>query len=295
MRAVSYTLIASILIAAPPTPAVAADAVSASDQLRLAKEWNDAAEQYMNQGAYEEARQLYLRSVPVLEKTIGPEHPVMATTLGNLCIASSHSVYLDARPVCARALSVRERVFGPNHAEVARSLSDLGLLYAKEGNLARAESLLARALRIDSSLAPSPDLPALFNNLGFLYFKEKKYVLAEKVFESAIASTEKASGPDDPDLITMLGNLATVNLAHHRYPAAEEHFRRALGIAERSFGQDQITSVRALIGLARAEAALGKSSEAETFRQRARSVVDRDREAYLEWGAATESIPQSGI
>ena len=87
----------------------------------------------------------------------------------------------------------------------------------------------------------------------------------------------------------MLGNLATVNLAHHQFRAAEVHFRRALAIAERSFGPDQITSVRTLIGLARAEAALGRSSEAETFRQRARGVVARDRQAYLEWGAATES------
>jgi tetratricopeptide (TPR) repeat protein len=289
MRAVSYALVASILIAAPPIPAAAADAVVASDQLRLANEWNDAAERYMNSGAYEEARQLYLRSLPVLEKAIGPEHPVTAATIGNLCIASSHSVYLDAKPVCVRALSVREKVFGPNHPEVARGLSDLGLLYAKEGNLPRAESLLQRALRIDSSLPESSDLPGLFNNLGFLYFKEKKYNLAENVFESAIASTEKASGPDNPDLITMLGNLATVNLSHHRYRAAEEHFRRALGIAERSFGPDQVTSVRALIGLARAEAALGKRSEAETFRQRARNVVARDRQAYQEWGSAVES------
>ena len=131
-------------------------------------------------------------------------------------------------------------------------------------------------------------MAGLSNNLGFLYFKEKKYALAENAFERAIASTEKNRGPEDPDLITMLGNLATVNLEHHQFRAAEEHFQRALSLAERSFGRDQITSVRALIGLARAEAALGRSSEAETFRQRARGVVARDRQAYLEWGGAAE-------
>jgi len=224
-----------------------------------------------------------------MEQTIGTEHPVTAATLGNLCIASSHSAWLDAKPLCARALSVREKVFGPNHPEVARSLNDLGLLYAKEGDLGRAESLLRRALRIDSSLPDSPDMAGLSNNLGFLYFKQKKHALAEGAFERAIASTERDRGPEDPDLITMLGNLATVNLAHHQFRAAEVHFRRALAIAERSFGPDQITSVRTLIGLARAEAALGNSSEAETFRERARSVVARNRQAYLEWGGSIES------
>ena len=279
-----------LIVAAPPAPAATADAGAAgADELRLAKDWNDAAERYMDQGSYGSARQLYLRSLPVFEKTMGPEHPVTATTLGNLCIASSRSAYLDAKPLCARALSVREKVFGANHPEVARSLSDLSLLYAKEGNLARAESLIRRALRIDSSLPDAPDMPALVNNLGFLYFKQKKYAQAEHAFERAIASTERDRGPEDPDLIVMLGNLATVNLAHRQFRAAEERFRRALAIAERSFGPDQITSMRALIGLAQAETALGKSFEAETFRERARSVIARNRQAYLEWGGSIES------
>lgn len=287
----AFALFGSILIVAtPPAPAATADAGAAgADELRLAKDWNDAAERYMDQGWYERARRLYLRSLPVLERTIGPEQPVTAATLGNLCIASSHNAHLNAKPVCMRALSVREKVFGPNHPEVARSLSDLGLLYAKEGDLARAESLLRKALHIDGSLPDSPDMPGMFNNLGFLYFKERKHALAENAFERAIASTERNHGPEDPDLITMLDNLATVNLAHHQPHAAEEHYRRALTIAERTFGRDQITSVRALIGLARAETALGRSSEAESFRQRARRVLARNRQAYLEWGGSIES------
>jgi tetratricopeptide (TPR) repeat protein len=288
MRAAIFLLLASILLLlTPPAPAAAPD-TSAAD-LRLAKEWNGAADQYMNLGQYEEARKLYLRLLPILESTVGPENPVTATTLGNLCIASSHSVSLDAMPLCRRALSVREKVYGPDHPEVARSLSDLGLLYAKEGDLARAESLLRRALRIDSSLPKSPDMAGLLNNLGFLYFKQKKYALAEDMFQRAIDSTEKERGPEDPGLIAMLGNLATVNLAHHDPRAAEEHFRRALAIAEQCFGRDQITSMRPLIGLARAEAALGKRSEAAVFRERARRLAANDRQAYVEWGGALET------
>jgi tetratricopeptide (TPR) repeat protein len=282
-------LLASILILAAQSIPAKADSLVAGDELILAKGWNDAAEQLMNRGAYEEARQLYLRSLPVFEKTVGREHVATATTLGNLCIASSHSAWLNAKPICSQALSVREKVFGPNHQEVARSLSDLGLLYAKEGDLARAESFLRRALRIDSSLAESSDIPGLLNNLGFLYFKERKHSLAEDAFERAITSTERERGPEDSDLVTMLGNVATVNLAHHKFRAAEEHFQRALAIAERSFGRDQITSVRALIGLAQAEGALGKKSEADAFRERARTVVARDRQAFMEWGGAAGS------
>jgi tetratricopeptide (TPR) repeat protein len=288
MRTASFILLASILtLATPPAPAAPVD--NREEELRVATEWNLTAEQYMNRAEYDEARKLYLRSLPILENTVGPAHPATATTLGNLCIASSHSASLDAMPLCRRALSIREKVYGPNHPEVARSLSDLGLLYAKEGDLARAESLLRRALRIDSSLPQSPDMPGLLNNLGFLYFKQKKYSLAEDMFQRAIDSTEKERGPEDSGLIAMLGNLATVNLAHHDPHAAEAHFRRALAIAEQCFGRDQITSMRSLIGLARAETALGKRSEAAALRERARSLAASDRQAYVEWGGALES------
>jgi tetratricopeptide (TPR) repeat protein len=286
MRAASFILLASILTLVMP-PATAAAADTREEELRVAKEWNRTAEQYMDRGEYEEARKLYLRSLPILENTAGLEHPATAAVLGNLCIASSHSVSLDAMPLCRRALSVREKVYGPDHPEVARSLSDLGLLCAKEGDLAHAESLLRKALRIDSSLPDSPDIPGLLNNLGFLDFKQKKYSLAEDMFQRAIDSTEKERGPEDSGLIAMLGNLATVNLAHHDPRAAEEHFRRALAIAEQCFGRDQITSMRPLIGLARAEAALGKRSQAAVF-PRARPQARRERPAGLHgmgWGA----------
>jgi hypothetical protein len=70
MRAAIFLFVASILtFATPPASAAAAD----TEELRLANEWNGAAEEFMNRGEYEEARKLYLRSLPLLEKTVGPE------------------------------------------------------------------------------------------------------------------------------------------------------------------------------------------------------------------------------
>jgi len=212
MIAPRVILLLGIVLSVLVAPVAFADpGVGNPDELRQAKEWNASAEQYMTRGAYEEARQLYLRSLPVMEKALGPEHPATVTTLGNLCDASIRmSAYLDAKPLCMRALALREKVLGPNDNDVARSLSDLGLLYANEGDLAHAGSLLDRALRIANESENFRDMPALLNNLGFLYSKKKKYALAEDSFERAIASTEKRSGPEDPDLVTMLSNVANV-------------------------------------------------------------------------------------
>lgn len=291
MISARYILLLSLLIPALPAATFSAAAGGGNaDDLRQAKAWNDSADQYMDRGLYDEARHLYLRSLPVLEKALGPENPTTIATLANLCVASgSMARYLDAKPLCTRALAVREKVFGPNHPDVARSLSDLGLLYAKEGDLARAESMLRRAFQIDSAYADSPDMAKLYNNLGFLCFQKKKYSQAEDWFERAIVSTTKTRGADDPDLVTMLGNAGTVYLADRRFAAAEKRFRQALTTAERAFGPEQAASLQARIGLARAEAAQGNGSEAENDLHRAQGVMERDRGTYLQWRSALEA------
>jgi len=291
MISARFVLLLSLLIPVLPAATVpAARGGENAGDLRQAKAWNDSADQLMERGSFDEARRLYLRSLPVLENALGPENPATINTLANLCVASGRLTrYLDAKPLCTRALAVREKVFGPNHPDVARSLSDLGLLYAGEGDLARAESLLRRAFRIDSSHPDSPDLAKLYNNLGFLCFEQKKYAHAEDWFERAIVATTKTRGPDDPDLVTMLGNVGTVYLADRRFPAAEQRFRQALAVAERAFGPEQAPSLQARIGLARAEAAQGKGSEAGHDLRRAQTVMEHAPGTYLQWHNAIEA------
>lgn len=268
------------------------------EDLMLARTLNHTAEFYLTQGEYEEARRLYLRSLPLLEKALGPEDPGTVTTLGNLCVASSRmTAYIDSKPLCARALALREKLFGPNHPEVARSLSDLGVLYAKEGDLSRAEPLLRRASEIVDSLPDFDDRGALFNNLGFLYFKKKKCALAKDMFERAVHTTEKDHGPDALELAPILNNLANVYLANHQARAAEALFRRALSIAEMSIRPDPISGGLALVGLARAGAAQGRRLEAQTFLQQAENVAEQNRLGGRELNSAIEaayaSLPKS--
>ena len=279
-------ILATTLMTLPGESAV----VSRADELRMVSSSNHAAEQYMNQGAYQEARHLYLGSLPVMEKLLGPEDPASITTLANLCVASSHlRAYVDAKPICTRALALREKVLGPDHLDVARSLSDLGILYSTEGDFGRAASLFRRALGIAGSHPDSIIMPGLLNNLGFLYFQKRKYAVSEDFFARAVAAVEKDRGPEDPDLVTMLSNLGTVYLGNNQARAAEQCFRRALAIAEGPTGRDQTSSVRALVGLARAEAAQGKRSEAETFLHRAETVASPGGSGYLEWSASLEA------
>ena len=50
----------------------------------MAKGLNNLAAMYKTQGQYTQAEPLYMRSLMIVEKTLGPDHPHVATILGNL-------------------------------------------------------------------------------------------------------------------------------------------------------------------------------------------------------------------
>jgi hypothetical protein len=105
-----------------------------------------------------------------MQQILGPEHPDTGVTLANSCIAAvGLSRHLDAKPLCERALLVRKRILPPDHPDIASSLSDLGSVYAREGNFAAAEPLLRRAVAT-MRLSPNSCYAAVpLNNLADLY------------------------------------------------------------------------------------------------------------------------------
>jgi len=91
---------------------------------------NNLALLYVAQGKYAAAEPLYQRSLAIMEKALGPEHPNVATSLNNLAeLFRGQAKYAEAEPLYQRSLAIREKALGPEHPNVATSLNDLALLY----------------------------------------------------------------------------------------------------------------------------------------------------------------------
>jgi tetratricopeptide (TPR) repeat protein len=119
---------------------------------------------YQN-GDSESAVKAFTRGLRLLEKTIGNDHPDVATALNNLALIHySKGRYDMAEPLYRRALMIDERVLGYDHPGVATDLNNLALLYKKQGNLAAAEPLLKRALLIKERTF-DPGHPSLVTGL----------------------------------------------------------------------------------------------------------------------------------
>jgi tetratricopeptide (TPR) repeat protein len=100
-------------------------------------------------GRYSEAEPLYQRALAIVVKTLGPEHPEVATCLNNLAaLYDAQGKYAQAEPLCQRALAIKEKALGPEHPHLATSLNNLALLYDAQGQYAQAGPLYQRALAI---------------------------------------------------------------------------------------------------------------------------------------------------
>ncbi len=98
---------------------------------------------------YEEAEPLYQRAIAIDEKTLGPEHPDLATKLNNLANLYQHQgKYEEAESLYQRAIAIGEKILGPEHPDLAARLNNLANLYQHQGKYEEAEPLFKRALAI---------------------------------------------------------------------------------------------------------------------------------------------------
>jgi tetratricopeptide (TPR) repeat protein len=103
---------------------------------------------------------LLKRSLAILEKALGPDHPDVAMSLNNLAaLHEAQGQYAQAEPLLKRSLAIREKAIGPDHPDVAVSLNNLGELYRAQGRYAQAEPLYKRSLAIWEKVKLKPRVP----------------------------------------------------------------------------------------------------------------------------------------
>ena len=96
-----------------------------------------------------EAEPLYRRALAITEKSLGPDHPNVATALNNLAgLLRATNRLSQAEPLYRRALTIDEKSFGPHHPEVAADLNNLAGWLAAANRLSEAEPLHRRAMAI---------------------------------------------------------------------------------------------------------------------------------------------------
>jgi tetratricopeptide (TPR) repeat protein len=70
-----------------------------------------------------ETEPLIRRALAIWEKSLGPDHPQVATGLNNLAqLLQTTNRLAEAEPMIRRALAIIEKSYGPDHPKVASRL-----------------------------------------------------------------------------------------------------------------------------------------------------------------------------
>ena len=230
------------------------------------------------QGRYSEAIPLAQRILAILEKSLGPNDPRIATSLNDLAVVyQDQGRSADAEPLFKRALAIREKALGPNHPDVAQSLNSLAELYKDQGRYADAEQLYKRSLAIrEKALGPNhPDVATSLSNLAGLYQAQGRYADAEPLLKRTLAIQEKALGPDHPDVARSLNNVAALYKDQGRYADAEPLYKRSLAIWEKALGPNHPNVANSLNNLASLYDHQGRYADAEPLYKRALTINEK--------------------
>ena len=184
--------------------------------------------------------------------------------------------FQDAEQLLQKSLEIRERAPSAGSSGLLESLTLLAAVHVARGDLVRGELLLERALAGSEQLygEQHPDLSPLLNNLAHVYYKRKKYELAERLL-TRLAGITSARENADPELAAVLASLATVREATGHIAAARQLWLRVLSIREKTLGADSPAVAAALEHLGELSAAAGHLEQAISLRGRALAIRER--------------------
>jgi len=134
------------------------------------------------------------------------------------------------------------------------------------------ESALAEAEKFGPK---DPRLARTLYVLGSFYDEQGEHAKAEPILRRAVSTHEAAFGPEHPSVAVVLAALGRNLAYRWQPRDADHILRRALALIEKAGQQDGPEAVGVLVSLAEADESLGWTAEAAGLLQRAVRIVER--------------------
>jgi eukaryotic-like serine/threonine-protein kinase len=240
------------------------------------------------QGRNAEAKDLYIRSLDILEDSRAPQTDV-SVVLGDLAkVYVLEQQWILARQTQERALEIDRRVLGDDDPRVAYRLNNLAIVAQNMGDLRLAETLYLDALKRQEHIYGDrhPETATAKGNYGLLLQREGRLSEAEPLLRSALEARLSLNGPNH----FMVGyyRVSLAILLHDKGDLAtsENEFRQALAIYDKSLPANHQYRASLLMHFARLLVDRNKAAEALT----------KSDESIKIWAATSPaSSPQTAL
>jgi CHAT domain-containing protein/tetratricopeptide (TPR) repeat protein len=199
------------------------------------------------------ARAVWSDALALAERTLRPEHPIMAEFEQRLALAAKgFGNSKEERQLLERGLQIAERALAPCNPELAALLGDLASSSSYEGDYGQAYKLFQRTLTIrEKCLGPRHSRTAtVIYNWANLASRMGDSAEAQRLYERTIRIWSASLGADHPYVARGLDALAAVYVDRGDTQHARVLYQRALAIRRRALGGDHPQVARTLDRLA---------------------------------------------
>ena len=110
---------------------------------------HDLALLYQNQGRYDEAEPLYVKSLELRRRMLSEEHPDTLQSMHNLAMVYENQGHYDeAESLYVKTLELRRRALGEEHPDTLQSMNNLARVYENQSRYEEAEPLYVERLEV---------------------------------------------------------------------------------------------------------------------------------------------------
>ncbi|KAI9783465.1 MAG: hypothetical protein M1816_001347 [Peltula sp. TS41687] len=131
------------------------------------------------------------------------------------------------------------------------------------------------------------------HRLGMLYAQQDKLDEAEKMYQRALAGSEKALGAEHTSTLVTVNNLGILYRSQGKLDEAEKMYQRALVGKEKALGAEHTSTLGTVNNLGNLYADQGKLDEAEKMYQRA--LVGKEKALGAEHTSTLDTVNNLGI
>ena len=255
------------------------------------KTLNNMASVYDNQGRYQDALELYERSLEIAQAW--DDRYGEASILSNIGVLHyNRGDYLQALEFTEAALAMRRDI--GDRSGVATSLSNLGTIYNSQGRYSEALTVYQEGLSLVQAIGIKPAEPAFLGSIGTIYSEQGQYDEAQASYQQSLEIAQELGFL--PDQALQLKNLGVLASERGNYTEALDYAEQSLAI-QRDIG-GRIGEGAVLRDIGYLHQSQGDFADAFTVHQEALAIAqeraDQDDEAsaLLALGSTYERLGQ---
>ncbi len=226
---------------------------------------NTLAGIYTHLGLYDDAENLYLKTLPVFRESFGESHPEYATAAANYSsLLQLRGSFYTAEYYLQIAEDIKLKAYGKENLDYLTTHENLALLYINTARFTEANAILEEILSLKKKLLSDsdPGLAYTLMNLGVVNKQQAEYADAENYLKKAVAIYTEAYGEKHVFYASAVNNQALLYQKMGNLKAAKPLFEQALAIYAEQIGKqspDYVTALENLATLYQLEGSLDKA------------------------------------